>query len=171
METLWTFISNHKHRLFQVDQFFLGFWEWPRCGGIRLDGKRISAFICMDMYICIYIYTDSDNCASSELQSIAHTSHHFQTFEISKTMSISSFIKYIIFGFSDQWWLTFWHVLTNVLTNESMAVPSQVAIYCHSLDVGLAKVHHLIEAQDVNGLAVRVSSTWTAQKWMGFKSF
>ena len=35
---------------------------------------------------------------------------------------------------------------------------AQVVLYCHSLDVGLAKVHHLMEAQDVNGLAVRVSS-------------
>lgn len=40
---------------------------------------------------------------------------------------------------------------------ELVSLP-EVAIYCHSLDVGLAKVHHLIEAQDVNGLAVRVSS-------------
>ena len=37
---------------------------------------------------------------------------------------------------------------------------AQVVLYCHSLDVGLAKVHHLMEAQDVNGLAVRVSSAW-----------
>ena len=33
-----------------------------------------------------------------------------------------------------------------------------MVLYCHSLDVGLAKVHHLMEAQDVNGLTVRVSS-------------
>ena len=32
-----------------------------------------------------------------------------------------------------------------------------MVLYCHSLDVGLAKVHHLMEAQDVNGLTVRVS--------------
>ncbi|CAE7559290.1 unnamed protein product [Symbiodinium natans] len=40
---------------------------------------------------------------------------------------------------------------------ELVSLP-KVVLYCHSLDVGLAKVHHLIEAQDVNGLVVRVSS-------------
>ena len=72
---------------------------WGYSAGWQAD-QRFYMYVYVYMYI--YIYTDSDNCASSELQSIAHTSHHFQTFEISKTMSISSFIKYIIFGFSDQ---------------------------------------------------------------------
>ncbi|CAK9087773.1 Hypothetical protein SCF082_LOCUS41488 [Durusdinium trenchii] len=40
---------------------------------------------------------------------------------------------------------------------ELVALP-KVVLYCHSLDVGLAKVHHLMEAQDMNNLSVRVSS-------------
>ncbi|CAJ1453768.1 unnamed protein product, partial [Effrenium voratum] len=36
---------------------------------------------------------------------------------------------------------------------------SKVVLYCHSLDVGLAKVHHLIEAKDDRGHVVRVSSS------------
>lgn len=38
---------------------------------------------------------------------------------------------------------------------------NEVVLYCHSLDVGLAKVHHLMEAQDMNNLSVRVSSAST----------
>ena len=112
METLWTFISNHKHRLLQVDQiFFLSFGNGPDVGvfGWMASGSAL-LYVCMCVCMYIYIYTDSDNYASSELQSIAHTSHHFQTFEISKTMSISSFITCTSFSVSvtnDDW-----HVLT-----------------------------------------------------------
>lgn len=95
METLWTFISTGCSKWTSL---FLGFGNGPDVGvfGWMASGSAL-----------LYV---SDNYASSELQSIAHTSHHFQTFEISKTMSISSFITCTSFSVSvtnDDW-----HVLT-----------------------------------------------------------
>lgn len=40
---------------------------------------------------------------------------------------------------------------------ELIAFP-KVVLYCHSLDVGVAKVNHMFEAADHNGLRIRVSS-------------
>eukprot|EP00930_Biecheleria_cincta_P045606 TRINITY_DN31434_c0_g1_i1.p1 TRINITY_DN31434_c0_g1~~TRINITY_DN31434_c0_g1_i1.p1 ORF type:complete len:1398 (-),score=227.92 TRINITY_DN31434_c0_g1_i1:209-4372(-) len=34
----------------------------------------------------------------------------------------------------------------------------KVSLYCHTLDAGIAKVNHLVEAEGTNGLVVRVSS-------------
>lgn len=43
------------------------------------------------------------------------------------------------------------------VVRDIVAFP-KVMLYCHSLDVGLAKVHHMVESEDKGGLVVRVSS-------------
>lgn len=70
--------------------------------------------------------------------------------------SIDSIPSLMINSFGFLWSLSF--LLPSAPSSKRDVLSAQVVLYCHSLDVGLAKVHHLMEAQDVNGLAVRVSS-------------